>query len=235
MREPKIIISGLEGFHNDRGMGDGLRRRIYRDASTICVIPTRGEVSALVVDSWWNLMAPMNHPFIRMFVEGLEVGHAYQQAVEAILAHDQLKGFRYMLTLEEDNLPPPDGLLRLLESIDGYAAVGGLYWTKGPDGQPMCYGTPGEVPEYAPRVPEPDKLQDCNGLGMGFTLFDLSVFRDVEGPWFVTLQGWDPATGGRAMTQDLYCFDRLRKAGHKIACDTRVRVGHYDRHTGVIW
>ena len=37
-----------------------------------------------------------------------------------------------MLTLEDDNLPPPDGLLRLYESIEAgpYDAVGGLYWTR---------------------------------------------------------------------------------------------------------
>jgi hypothetical protein len=235
MKQPTILLGGSEGFHNGSIGDDDLSKRIYKDASTVVVIPTRGQVSARVIETWWALMTPMNHPFVRMFVEGMEVGHAYQQAVETILAHPMLKGFKYMLTLEEDNMPPPDGLLRLLESVKGYAAVGGLYWTKGPDGQPMVYGTPGDVPEYAPRVPEPEKLQECNGLGMGFTLFDLDVFRSVEPPWFVTMQEYDRVAGARAMTQDLYCFDKLRKAGHKIACDTRVRVGHYDKTSGVIW
>jgi hypothetical protein len=235
VREPKIIAPGLEGFHNERLGSEGQRRRMYHDASTLIVTPTRGQIEAQVVATWFNLMKPMNHPCMPLFVEGMEVGHAYQATVEAILADPNLSKFKYMLTLEEDNMPPPDGLLRLLESIEGYAAVGGLYWTKGEDGQPMCYGKPGEVHEYKPVEPEPEKLQECNGLGMGFTLFDLDVFRNVEPPWFVTLNEYDPTTGARAMTQDLYAFDKIRKAGYKVALDSRVRVGHYDKNTGVIW
>jgi GT2 family glycosyltransferase len=178
-------------------------------------------------------MKPMNQRVQHLTVTGYEVGAAYQKSVEDILAHPELSKYRYMLTLEDDNLPPPDGLLKLYESIEKgpYAAVGGLYWTKGYGGQPMIYGKPFGAIDFVPQLPRPDTIQECNGLGMGFTLFRLEVFRKIDPPWFKTLQEYDPAHGGRMMTQDLYFFEKVRKAGYKVACDTRVKVGHYD-HAG---
>src|SRR5262245_23538556 len=168
------------------------------------VVPTRGVIPARVVESWMGLMSPMNNPFVRMFISGMEVGDAYNAAVDTILAHPVLSKFPYMLTVEEDNLPPPDGLLRLLESMDDYAAVGGLYWTKGEGGQPMIYGDPKAILAFQPQVPIPDRVQECNGLGMGFTLFRLDTFRDkkIPRPWFKTVQEWSPDKGGRVGTQD---------------------------------
>lgn len=134
-------------------------------------------------------------------------------------------------------MPQPDGLLKLYESIDGYAAVGGLYWTKGEGGAPMCYGDPSGILSFQPQIPKPDQLTDCNGLGMGFTLFDMEVFKDpkFEKPFFKTVQEWDPNTGGQAGTQDLYAFAKMRKLGYKVACDSRVKVGHIDVSTGIVW
>jgi hypothetical protein len=182
------------------------------------------------------LMLPMNQRVIRMFVEGMEVGDAYNHAVTTILSHPELSKWKYMVSLEEDNLPPPDGLLRLYEAIhrSRYAAVGALYWTKGEGGQPMIYGDPDGVVNFIPQVPRPDTVQECRGLGMGFTIFKLDTFRKIEPPWFKTEQSWDPATGGRQYTQDLYFFEKAARAGLRVACDTRIRVGHLDE-SGVVW
>jgi hypothetical protein len=240
---PVLIIGGdTEGFHN-RDLRSARKRieagKVYRDASTVIVVPTRGTVPARVVQSWWDLMAPMNNRLVRMFIEKMEVGDAYEQAVSVILDHPAMRDFRYMLTLEEDNLPPPDGLLRLIETIeDGpWDAVGGLYWTKGEGGQPMIYGNPKGVLSFEPQVPKANSVQECNGLGMGFTLFRLDMFRSgqIDRPFFKTVQAWSPQTGGQTGTQDLYFFGKARKAGFRVASDNRVRVGHLDVATGMIW
>ncbi len=238
MSEPQIIIGGELGFHNsdlDRSQARLKKGRAYKDLSTVCVIPTRGMIPARVVENWMGLITPMNNAFIRMFVAGMEVGDAYNAAVEMILEHAQLKEFKYLLTLEEDNMPPPDGLLKLHESMEGYAAVGGLYWTKGEGGQPMIYGDPKGVLTFQPQQVRLDTVQECNGLGMGFTLFDMSVFEKLEKPWFKTIQEWDPQTGARMGTQDLYAFANMRRLGYRVACDTRVKVGHFDPSTNMVW
>ncbi len=169
MSDPQIIIGGDLGFHNTdlEASKERLRKgKQYRDLSTVCVVPTRGVIPARVVENWMGLMMPMNNAFIRLFVAGAEVGEAYNAAVELILAHEQISKFKYLLTLEEDNMPQPDGLLKLYESIDGYAAVGGLYWTKGEGGQPMIYGDPNGVLSFRPQQVRLETLQECNGLGM---------------------------------------------------------------------
>lgn len=220
--------------------GPTQRSRVYRPASTVCVIPTRGMIPSRVVQSWWNLSSPMNQNFHRMFISGMEVGAAYTEAVNLILATPGLDSFEYLLTLEEDNIPPPDGLLKLIESLESnpqLSAVGGLYYTKGEYGQPMCYGSPDEFPlNFRPIEPKPDDLTECNGLGMGFTLFRLSMFKDerLRKPWFETVQRFG-ADGAKVYTQDLWFFEDARKHGHRFACDSRVRVGHYDATNDMVW
>jgi hypothetical protein len=240
MSEPQVIIGGLEGVHNSdlNQASDRIKKgKAYRDLSTICVIPTRGVIPARVVESWMGLLTPMNQAFIRIFVSGMEVGDAYNAAVETIMGHEQLRTFKYLLTLEEDNMPPPDGLLRLYESMDEYAVVGGLYWTKGEGGQPMVYGDPKAVLGFQPQIPIPDMVQEANGLGMGFTLFDMKLFFDdkIPKPWFRTIQEYNPQEGVRMGTQDLYFMANARKAGYRIASDNRVKVGHLDPGTGIVW
>jgi hypothetical protein len=237
--KPQIVIENIAGYHNANPDTQErlLRGRAYKDVSTICIVPTRGMIPAKVTQNWMGMMTPMNQKFTRIFMIGMEVGDAYNAAIEQILAIPELANWKYILTLEEDNLPPPDGLLKLYENIDDYAAIGGLYWTKGEGGQPMIYGEgkEGEL-HFRPQPPAMD-IQPCDGLGMGFTLFRLDVFKDsrLEKPWFKTFQEWDAQKGAKMYTQDLYFFEKIRKLGYKVACDTRVKVGHYDFNMDIVW
>ena len=237
--EPKVIIEEWQGRHNASDYVARLEQsKIYKDLSTICIVPTRGQIDYRVVQNWWGIFPPMNHKFIRMFIAGMEVGAAYNFAIEQILAHPDLSNWKYVLTLEEDNLAPPDGLVKLYENIEPYGAIGGLYWTKGEGGMPMCYGSPDAIPlAFNPIIPKADDITECNGLGMGFTLFKLDMFKDprVERPWFKTVQQYQPGIGSQSYTQDLWFFQNARKAGYKFACDSRVKVGHLDAQSGIVW
>ena len=227
------------GIHNSSDYTSRLTKSgLYKDCSTICSIPTRGSIPAKEVQNWLGMIPPMNQKFTRLFIEGMEVGAAYSSAIENILANPELSKWKYILTLEEDNLVPPDGLLKLLESIEQYDAVGGLYWTKGEHGQPMCYGDPRVAPKnFIPQIPKPDTLTHCTGLGMGFTLFKLDMFKnkDLPRPLFETRQVYTPGLGMEAYTQDLKFFENAGKLGYKFACDSRVKVGHLDVNTGIVW
>jgi hypothetical protein len=235
----QIILEDYQGRHNASDYVSRLAKaRAYEDLSTVCIVPTRGLITARVVQNWMGILSPMNQKFTRIFVERAEVGDAYNWAIDAILSNEELSKWKYVLTLEEDNLAPPDGLLKLIESIGDYGAVGGLYWTKGEGGMPMCYGHPHETPiRLNPIIPQPDSLTECNGLGMGFTLFKLDLFKDpkIEKPWFRTAQEFIPGEGVKCMTQDLYFFEKAKKAGYRFACDSRVRVGHFDAGSNIVW
>ncbi len=214
-----------------------IKGNTYKDLSTIIVIPTRGMINYKVVGSWWSLMLPMNQKNTKVFAGGMEVGDAYNNMIEQILANPELSKWKYILTMEEDNLPPPDGLLKLYENIEKYDAVGGLYWTKGEGGQPMIYGEgkDGDL-HFRPQPPTKD-IQECDGLGMGFTLFKMDIFRDpkIGKPWFKTVQEYSQEKGPQMSTQDLHFFSKIRKLGYKVACDTRVKVGHLDPQSEVVW
>jgi hypothetical protein len=237
--KPQIVFENVAGYHNsDANSGARLiQGSAYKDLSTICIVPTRGMVPAKVVQSWMGMITPMNQKFTRIFIIGMEVGEAYSQAIEMVLANEELANWKYILTLEEDNMPPPDGLLKLYEHMDKFDIIGGLYWTKGEGGQPMIYGEgkDGEL-HFRPQPPAQD-IQPCDGTGMGFTLFKMGIFKDARlgKPLFKTCQDFDPRTGVKLYTQDLYFFEKIRKLGYKVASDTRVKVGHYDMQMDIVW
>lgn len=240
--KPQIIVPYDPGAQNaDIAKANArlTRSKSYKDLSTVIVTPTRGGRSLCprFVSSIMGLLRPMNQPCVGpIFMSGMEVGAAWNAAVEMILANPQLSKFRYLFCVEDDNLLSPDALLKLYESIEDYDAVGGLYWTKGEMGAPMIYGSPNVSPlNFVPQQVIPETVQRCNGLGMGATLIRLDVFRRLDPPYFETKQSYDPNTGSKSYTQDLWFFERIAKLGMKVACDTRVRVGHHDPETGETW
>jgi len=240
MGEAKVYMPEV-GVHNkdlDSSIDRLEQSKSYRDLSTIIICPTRGQIPARVVQSWMGLMRPMNQKVIGpLFASGMEVGKAYNTMIEMILANPELSKWKYILTIEEDNAPPADGLLKLYESIGEYDVVQGLYWTKGEGGQPMIYGHPKVFPKnFIPQKPIPETVMECNGLGMGFNLFKLDIFKnpDLQKPWFKTVQ--EVVNGGaRAYTQDLFFFEQAAKSGYKFAVDCRVKVGHYDYANDIMW
>jgi hypothetical protein len=177
----KLEAASEMGYHNQNF--DATRERLlkggtYKDLSTIWVTPVRdGVMSCKVISAFVALQRPMNQPCVGpIFVSNMEVGDAYNQAIEMILADPNLSKFKYLLTIESDNLPPSDGLIKLYEGIQKYDGVGGLYYTKGEGGQPMIYGDPNVFPRnFVPQVPRPETLQHSNGLG-----FQPLPIRDVQ-------------------------------------------------------
>jgi hypothetical protein len=236
MGRPEIIAGwGSEPREWAEAARARTRAATYEDASTIILIPTRGKIPTRVVDSLMSLIRPPNAKVTQLFTNDLEVGEAYNQLIELILNHPELSTWRYILTLEEDNLVPPMALVDLQkEMIRGkWDALGALYWTKGECGVPQIWGDPTAAEwNFWPIAPRPGKVVRSNGTGMGCTLYKLDVFRRLEGPWFQT-----SASSSGVWTQDLYAYDRFHKAGVKlkVGVDCRVKVGHMDVDTGRVW
>jgi hypothetical protein len=218
----------------------------YKDTSTIVVCPTRGMVHHRVVQSWQGLIAPMNQKKAFLFASGEEVGRAYDGLIAGILADPQMSTWKYLLTVEDDNILPADAHVRLLESIEAgpFDAVGALYWTKGDLNMPMAYGDPAEyqrtgVLDFRPRdvraCLEAGRVMEVNGVAMGCTLYRMDLFRALPAPWFVTVADVVPDKGPQCFTQDLYFCERAKRAGKRFAVDMRVRVGHLDVLSGVVY
>lgn len=236
--KPQIVtLDG--GAHNAdlaRSSARILQGASWKKQRIIVLIPASATIAAKVALSHWGLIFPPNQAVHRMLCLGMEVGQAYSQAIEAILAHPDLREWEYILTIEHDNIPPQDGVLKLIEKMEAhpeYACIGGLYWTKGEGGVPQIWGDPSDpVLNFRPQVPIPGALQECCGTGMGFNLWRMAMFKDerLRKPWFVTSAGI-----GGVGTQDLYFWGDARKYGYRCAIDNSCLVGHYDISTDTCW
>ncbi len=248
----------------------------FKDLSTVIIIPNKGThtekralncvkcgeknefetttihgLHPIFVEAFKRLVRPMNVPVLDMIVPGREVGEAYCFAIENILNDPNLSKFKYILTIEDDNIIPfiPNSLgplMMLYEDIGkGFDVAGGLYWTKSSPSMPLLYGDP----KADIKDPEgffkcrydwkeiPEGPVECNGLGMGFTLFKMELFKDtrIEKPWFKTLSEHSADEGIKQYTQDLYFFQKIRTLGYRVCVDTRVKVGHLDVKSGIIY
>ena len=245
----------------------------FKDLSTIIIIPIPGVVTEkkfinckkckekneydswsfqglhpIFVEAYKRLVKPMNVPILEMMPAGYEVGDAYNKAIEMILQNPSLNKFKFILTIEYDNIIPfipntQGPLMMLYETMEkGFDAVGGLYWTKGTPSMPLIYGDPKEdrkTPAGMFKVRhdwKPNDIVECNGMGMGFTLFKLDLFKDkrIKKPWFKTINDHSEK-GPRLYTQDLHFFEKFRKLGYRCAVDTRVKVGHLDFKSNIIY
>ena len=239
--KPQLVLAELAtaGHHN----GDIGKTRSRLDKSKswkrqriVVLIPAGNDIPTKVYLSHMNLMYPPNNGVARIAAIGMEVGEAFSTAIEQILAHPELGTWEYILTIEHDNMPPPDGVIKLLEQLEEHPeldAVGGLYFTKGHGGVAQIWGDPKDpVLNFRPQLPDPNGgLVECNGTGMGFNLWRMKIFKDkkLRKPWFVT-QKKDGVS-----TQDLYFWSDAKKNGYRCAIDCSVRVGHFSKEDDMVW
>lgn len=236
--EPKLVVQDFGGQHNTSP--DTAARLIkgtsWKKSRIVCILPAGETIPAKVALSHWNLIFPPNQGVLRILAQGMEVGEAYTTAINQVLAHPELSQWEYILTIEHDNTPPQDGVLKLIERMEAHpemAAISGLYFTKGEGGVAQIWGDINDpLPNYRPQVPRDGEMIECYGTGMGFALWRISMFKDdrLRKPWFKTI-----ADHTGVGTQDLYFWSDARKYGYRCAVDCGVKVGHYDSNTGICW
>lgn len=252
---PYIFSFDVGGKNNDN-QEETLKRLerqcAYKDLSTVIIVPSldvtvdtsdpknpkvKGAFHPKVVANWWGLMTPPNQQVYKLFAVGMEVGEAYSRCIENVLAHPQLNKCKYICTMETDNTPPADGLIKLLMEMEAhpeFACIGGLYFTKGDGGVAQIWGDPNSHPiNFRPQKPVDGQLVECNGTGMGFNVWRMDMFKDerLRKPWFKTTAS---AAEG-IFTQDLYFWMDAKKHGYRAAIDCSVKVGHVDLASGDCW
>jgi len=116
----------------------------------------------------------------------------------------------YILFVEEDIVPPRDGLLRLLgHNLD---CVSGLYWLRSKPYAP-CIGEEDKRKGICKPLWEvpPNELIEVAYSGLGFCLIKTEVFKDIAPYDFHFERDW---------ADDVPFFLALRKKGYKVFCDT---------------
>lgn len=231
MSKPQIIVQDVEGQQRalDSVTDRLIRGGTWKKSRIVVIIPAADMISAQVALSWWNIVFPPNQGVVRIIAQGMEVGDAYSQAIEMILAHPELKNWEYVMTIEHDNLIPADAALKLIEQMELHpemSAISALYAVKGHGG---CFQIWGDINDpninFRPQVPILDTLMECYGIGMGCALWRMSMLKDdrLDRPLFKTYTGGDGAA-----TQDLKFAMGARKYGYRFGVYTGVRSGHVD-------
>jgi len=236
--KPQIV--GIDtGVHNSDLLKSG--QRIIKGGSwkkqrVIMLIPAGNDIPTKVYLSHCSLIFPPNQACYKLAAIGMEVGEAFSNSINEIISHPDLGTWEYLLTIEHDNIPPNDGVIRLIQRMEDhpeFACIGGLYWTKGEGGVPQIWGDPRDALNFRPQAPDPNGgLVECCGTGMGFNLWRLQMFKDpkLRRPWFKTI-----ADASGVGTQDLYAWGDFRKNGYRCAIDCSVKVGHYEKESDIVW
>ena len=234
--KPQLVEVGRHNQELEKSTQRIIKGGSWKKQRIVSLIPASEMIPTKVYLSHCGLMFPPNQSVHRMAAIGMEVGLAFSDSIASILEHPELSNWEYLLTIEHDNIPPADGVLKLLKRMEDhpeFACVGGLYWTKGEGGVPQIWGDPKDpVLNFRPQPPVPGQLVECCGTGMGFNLWRMSMFKDpkLRRPWFKTIAGAEGIG-----TQDLYFWGDARKHGYRCAIDCDVLVGHYDHNTDTTW
>jgi len=227
--KPQLIEQGIHNADLAKSSVRIIEGGSWKRQRVVMLIPAGDSIPTKVYLSHCALVFPPNQSAHRMAAIGMEVGEAFSNSIAEIVSHPDVGQWEYLLTIEHDNIPPVDGLLKLIKQMEAhpeFACIGGLYWTKGEGGVPQIWGDPRDpVLNFRPQVPVAGQLVECCGTGMGFNLWRLKVFKDdrLRKPWFKTVA--DKTGVG---TQDLHFWGDARKYGYRCAIDCDVLVGHYD-------
>ena len=236
--KPQLV--GVEtGRHNKDLKVSGTRifeGNSWKKQRIIMLIPAGATIPTKVYISHCGLAFPPNQGVYRMAAIGMEVGDAFSSSIEQILAHPELSQWEYLLTVEHDNVPEPDSVIKLIKHLEAHpelSCIQGLYWTKGEGGVPQIWGDISDpIQNFRPQPPilpqdwaRLGTLKECWGTGMGFNLWRLSMFKDarLRKPWFKSQAGKEGVG-----TQDLYFWADARKYGYRCAVACDVPIGHYD-------
>ena len=238
------MIDASEQIGRHNAHIEGSARRIEQGGSwkkqrIVVIMPSANLIHAKIYLAHTSLIYPPNQAVYRVLALGKEVGQAFSDAIANVLAHPELSTWEYILTIEHDNAPPADGVLKLLARMEQHpelACIGGLYWTKGEGGVPQIWGDPGDpILNFRPQVPKPGQLVECCGTGMGFNLWRIAAFKKdwakLPKPLFKTKCSPEEGVG----TQDLAFWAEAKKIGWRCAIDCGVLVSHIDPKTGFAW
>lgn len=68
----------------------------------------------------------------------------------------------------------------------------------------------------------------CAGVGTGFLLINLNVFKKLDHPWFFFKSN---DKGDLVCSEDMWFCEKARKVGYDVWCDKNVPVGHIGEYT----
>lgn len=139
---------------------------------------------------------------------------------------DQAKkaGAKYIFFLDDDVLPPPYAINRLLRLKAMVAS--GVYYSKSVPPLPVILKKDviGGFEDW-----NYGDVIDVDYTGMGCVLIDMRVFDEISEPYFKYYKGSpEPNDGIGTLGEDVWFCEKVLEAGYKIYVDTLVQCKHED-------
>lgn len=175
---------------------------------TLIAIPALQMMHTVTVQCLLNLR-PVGDIEVK-FAIGYSVDHARNLLAEYALNKD----FDRILWIDSDMTFEPDLLERLSEDMEDWDAVSGLYFKRTFPTEPVIYKKVNEG-LADPFLDYPDGLFPIEGCGFGGILMKTDLIKDMTEPPFKPFMN---------LSEDLSFCMRIR--GKKLACDSRVKLGH---------
>ena len=215
---------------------DRIEKTPVKDVGLMIAVPTLGRPVPI---SWGfalaSLRPPINYTVRTGWVWGKEVAFARNHLVEQAIKQN----CKYIFFLGDDVVVPGHTLKQLIFQMEhnpDMGVCGAIYCTKSIERSPLVFRGNGLGAYWEWDIGE---LFEVTGIGMDATLIRVDVFKDMDGPWFVT-ENKDQYDEGipkvEAWTEDLWFCDRLTKeTPWKIYADGSLLCEHWQFMGGNQW
>lgn len=185
----------------------------------IATLSNRG-FSPKVVKSFMELECPHEKMFI-MAGDGYTISENRNYiAIQAIKNNCD-----YVLSIDDDQIFPPDTLTRLLKhDVDIVACkINAKVFPIQHHVQLLDESHLTLQDRMMGKIETPEELFECKAIGTGVILIKTEVFKKIELPWFSTETH---ENGMTKMGEDYWFCRQARNAGYKIYCDPTLQIGH---------
>jgi predicted SAM-dependent methyltransferase len=198
----------------------------------IVAVPLSGNP---IVPEWafafHSLHPPMDYNVEFSLIRGRPVDEARNYFAKLA----QEKKAKYLFFIDEDVTPPAHAIRQLIYHLEHWpkaAVAAGIYCHKSPPSMPMVFRGNGAGPYWDWKIGE---VFQCSGIGMGCAMIRVDALKDIEPPYFKTIDNAeafkDGINQGEAWTEDLFFCDKITKAGWDILADGGILPDHWDAKT----
>lgn len=184
-----------------------------------------------------SLIIPMNIGFSQILSRNRSRGEGRNGLVEEA----RKMGAEYIFFLDDDTVVPPNTLQLLMQELESdpdAMVCGGIYTSKTDPGQPLVFKEQDGGTFWRWKLGD---VFPCWGLATGCMMIRMSVFDQIEKPWFKDIV-WDERMGepedadmvpenvaSYSMTDDIYFCSKLADKGLKVLAHGGVLPIHFSQ------
>jgi hypothetical protein len=194
-------------------------------------VASSGNPTAPFLQALAKLHLPMN---VAPLKRSVAIGNYIPAQRELIMNEAVSEGYDYLFFVDDDIVLPERALELLVQTAEAdpaTAIVGGLYYSRD-SARPVTVAAWRSDDTSTAHIPPFTSMSTdvVDGVGFGCALLRVAAAADLTAPYFPAhIYIERQARRARQCDEDyLYC-ERLRRAGHVVRLDARVRCAHYDR------